>query len=255
MATPRSHLIPVFALLSACAPEVDTRCGADEDCGGVGRACVSGVCTGGPTDHDAASPPVDARIAPDHRSPTPDGTVSDARITAPDVTDLAAPADARDPGDTAPPDAAPAPDDARPEGDLFRSVDAAPLPPVADAAPSVMDGPRMVADGPPVCTPVDEICNGLDEDCDGTVDEGVARPCGSDVGECELGYQTCQDGTFDTCVEGVGPTPELCDNRDNDCDGERDEADVCVGHCGAVGQPCCGGFCPRGVLCVDNWCI
>jgi hypothetical protein len=49
---------------------------------------------------------------------------------------------------------------------------------------------------------------------------GQVRPCGSTVGECRAGQQACgNDGTWGACTGGVGPTEEVCDGRDNDCDG------------------------------------
>ena len=50
------------------------------------------------------------------------------------------------------------------------------------------------------------------------------------------------------------PRDEQCNGEDDDCDGEIDEDDVRVGVCGAIGQPCCDGFCPRGVLCIGGFC-
>ena len=72
--------------------------------------------------------------------------------------------------------------------------------------------------------PTAETCNNVDDDCDTNTDESVptAGPCGSDVGECREGVSTCVMGSF-TCVGGRGPVTELCDARDNDCDGDTDE--------------------------------
>jgi hypothetical protein len=69
--------------------------------------------------------------------------------------------------------------------------------------------------------PSPEACDGLDNDCNGKVDDGtvlqVGQPCGSDDGECQLGVLTCTAGVLD-CVGDIGPVPETCDGKDNDCD-------------------------------------
>lgn len=52
---------------------------------------------------------------------------------------------------------------------------------------------------------------------------GIQRSCGTDVGECALGVQTCNDGSWSACIGGVVPSSEICDNKDNDCDGSTDE--------------------------------
>ena len=72
--------------------------------------------------------------------------------------------------------------------------------------------------------PIAETCNSVDDDCDGATDEEVPTmgACGSTVGECRAGVRTCTGGTF-TCVGGRGPTTELCDGRDNNCNGSTDE--------------------------------
>ncbi len=74
-----------------------------------------------------------------------------------------------------------------------------------------------------------EVCDALDNDCDGVVDpgcscvDGDARPCGSDVGACTPGTQTCEGGTWGSCDGTVDPVAELCNAVDDDCDGEVDE--------------------------------
>ena len=66
-----------------------------------------------------------------------------------------------------------------------------------------------------------ELCNNLDDDCDLRIDEGLTRDCGTDVGECVRGTETCAAGTWGGCT-AVGPGTEVCDALDNDCDGVVD---------------------------------
>ncbi len=81
------------------------------------------------------------------------------------------------------------------------------------------------------CVSVEEVFNGRDDNCDGRIDEGFdcalgeERACGgTDVGECQAGVQSCENGRWSDCVgDLIGPAPELCDNKDNDCDGQTDE--------------------------------
>ncbi|MBL8620114.1 MAG: hypothetical protein JNK64_02395 [Myxococcales bacterium] len=83
-----------------------------------------------------------------------------------------------------------------------------------------------------------EICNNADDDCDGQVDEMLVRGCGTDVGECSAGTQTCTAGSWGTCT-GTGPATETCNNRDDDCDGVIDGL---VRDCSAIpgGNPMMG---------------
>jgi hypothetical protein len=54
-------------------------------------------------------------------------------------------------------------------------------------------------------------------------EEGDTLVCGSDVGICEKGLQTCHDGAYGPCEGDVGPRAELCNDLDDDCDGAIDE--------------------------------
>ncbi len=77
---------------------------------------------------------------------------------------------------------------------------------------------------------VEEGCeaNGVDEDCDGTVDEGardIGGPCPADaLGVCASGRWACEaEGRV--CAPAA-QSPEVCDGRDNDCDGRSDEGEL-----------------------------
>jgi len=101
-----------------------------------------------------------------------------------------------------------------------------------------------------------EVCdlNQIDEDCDGTSNEGCScidgdtRSCGSDVGECSTGLQTCAGGVWGTtCAGEVTPVTESCNGLDDDCDetvdnGFTDLGETCYagdGECRAAGEMVC----------------
>lgn len=98
--------------------------------------------------------------------------------------------------------------------------------------------------------PSPEICeNNIDDDCNGVVDDlpGLGQACDNALkGEClKAGKLVCDKSTGKAVcsAEVVNPQPEICDGKDNDCDGVVDNGvtNACGG-CGAmpgeVGGPC-----------------
>ena len=163
-----------------------------------------------------------------------------------------------------------------------------------------------------------EACNLLDDDCDGRIDEETGPDCGSELcdgedndgdgridedgvedgmscesdllGLCQPGFTQCVDGTL-LCEPRTQPTPERCNEIDDDCDGDIDEdasdlnrcgecgpspTELCNGFdencdgriddgaqctpgsicaCGGCALPCSAGECGNGGRCVDGYCI
>jgi hypothetical protein len=91
----------------------------------------------------------------------------------------------------------------------------------AEPGPAVCDAPAAAA----------EVCNAFDDDCDAAVDEELGTTtCG--LGECEHETANCVEGEPQVCDPFAGAVEqELCDGKDDDCDGLTDEGypDTCPG--------------------------
>lgn len=78
---------------------------------------------------------------------------------------------------------------------------------------------------------------------------GDQRLCGGSMGECHPGTQFCRaNGLWGDCVGEGKPTAEVCDGKDNDCDGAADNnimtaprCPLTAGVCAMASQSCVGG--------------
>jgi cysteine-rich repeat protein len=77
--------------------------------------------------------------------------------------------------------------------------------------------------------------------------DGATQICGSDVGVCESGTQTCVSGQFGDCDGAQLGGVEACDGIDNDCDGRTDEdvSEACDANGATAG-------CEGARLCVED---
>lgn len=92
------------------------------------------------------------------------------------------------------------------------------------------------------CTDSDDCCSGVchngecREDC--TDEIGDPCPVQNKEGECAKGVVTCIDYVRN-CEQVNDPETEICDDKDNDCDGQTDEGVTGLGSCSASPPPGC----------------
>lgn len=102
-----------------------------------------------------------------------------------------------------------------------------------------------------------EVCNSADDNCDGVTDEafsGLGQSCVSGQGECAAGGQKVCGGNMMSviCNGNAGaPQTEICDNKDNDCDGVTDDGcdDDGDGYCDSTMTIASG---PTPTVCTDG---
>ena len=113
--------------------------------------------------------------------------------------------------------------------------------------------------------PHTEVCDGKDNNCDTRIDEGLKRMCWSGASNpdgtpqdwlvfnnpsnpetpCRTGIELCENAQWSGCMNEILPSSEICDGRDNDCDGDIDDGPEYEGdRCGLTDA----GICDYGAL-------
>ena len=220
-------LFLLFSLSHCIQGDVEV-CRTKADCPATKSHCVTGVCSECSVDADC-----------------PSGTCSDGQCSSVSkewlrepVSESSVPLEPRGENTSS-----------EPESSQEWSTDASQeqLPEEATAEPDIREAqkdtifvettkpePILPEVKPEKCIPTKEVCNGKDDDCDGTVDEGCCtnnakKACYTGPastrkkGECRDGYSICVNKTWGKCLGQRTPVSEVCDNKDNDCDGKVDD--------------------------------
>jgi hypothetical protein len=130
--------------------------------------------------------------------------------------------------------------------------------PGTDEDPCIEAGMHCVAGTCQACEGKREDCNGVDDDCDGLIDEGHDQDgdhytwCGGGIPEladCVPTDPTIHPSPLiatsgDTSSSAGMVAIELCDGKDNDCDGKVDESPECM-----QSQSCMQTGCLAGQVC------
>ncbi|MCB9638381.1 MAG: hypothetical protein H6727_05655 [Myxococcales bacterium] len=215
-----SFLLFSFFLLISCGPPTPTGCTKDQDCKGD-RICQGQICVDPQGNKETSNEPSPEKLPEEDASlPEPEKVLPEPPTSEESTIS----------------------DKAQPEP----QIEVLPEPQIEPPSESQTERlPESQVDSVPEKTP--------------SCTSGEQRPCYSaatstlNVGECRAGLELCTDGHWGSCNGQVIPSAEICDGKDNDCNGMIDEAVVrpCftgnavhrgVGSCKDGSQTCTNGL-------------